>query len=214
MAFMTEPGRDELRRAIAAIEEVSSVEVVVAVRPRLRRWPSAHAAIGVSLAIAALAFALFAEAEFELYEILLLPVLAGMIGGLAVELVPPLQRALTPRRARARELREGSRATFYELGVHKTRGRTGVLVYIVPRDRVAALVGDAAVVDKLGQPALDRIGAALAAEIPNGVGAVARTLRDTAKRFGDALPHAADDIDELPNEVHMLRPRSRARVGS
>jgi len=201
-----------MRDAITAIEAESSVEVVVAIRPRLRRWPSANAAVGATLAIAVLAYTLYAEAEFDLWEILVLPWLAAMLGGLVVELVPALSRALTPRRVRARELRDAARAMFYELGVLRTRGRTGVLAFVALRDRAAALVGDVAVVDQVGQPALDRMAAAIQRAIPDGAPAIARALRDTTKEFATVLPRAEDDIDELPNEVHVVRPRRRGRV--
>lgn len=211
MSFSNEANQRELKDAIRAIEAVSSVEVVVAIRPRLRRWPSANAAIGVLFALAMLSFELYSEDfEFDYWAILLLPLLAGMLGGILVELVPPLQRALTPPRVRARELRDAAYAASVELGIHRTRGRTGLLVFVTLRDRAAKLVGDLAVIDKLGQPALDQLAASIAAAIPDGGSAVARVLRDAAPAFAKALPRTADDIDELPNLVHASPPRRRS----
>ncbi len=212
MRFVDETGQRTMREAIEAIEAKSSIEVVVSVRPRLRRWPSANAAVGATFAIAALAFTLFADIEFELWEILVLPWLAGMLGGLAVELVPPVSRALTPPRVRRDNLVEAARATFYELGVSRTRGRTGVLVFVALRERAATLVGDLGVIDAVGQRALDRIAAEIANAIPDGATAVAKALSSHADDLGAALPRADDDIDELPNEVHVARPRARGRV--
>jgi putative membrane protein len=212
MPFLTEGAQKALRETIGAIERGTSAEVVVAVRARLRRWPSANAAVGVLVAIVALAFTLWAETEFELYEILLVPVLGGMAGGLAVELVAPLQRALTPRPVIAHDLREASRAAFYELGVHKTRGRTGVLVFVAVRERVAALVGDVEVVKQVGQPQLDKMAKAIAAAIPEGGVAMAKALGAIDGELAKALPRMADDIDELPNMVHVMRPHRRGRA--
>jgi len=210
--FVDEAARRAFREAVTAIEKESSVEVVIAIRARLRRWPSANAAVGLVLAIAMLAFTLYADTVFELWEILVLPWLAALLGGLLVELIPALARMLTPRRIRTRELRDAARATFYELGVLRTRHRTGVLVFVAIRARAVALVGDVAVVDKLGQPRLDGIAARLAAAIPRGAPAVARALQDAGQVFAEALPRDPDDIDELVNEVHVVRPRGRSRA--
>lgn len=215
MKFLTEEGQRAIKAAIEAIERGSSVECVVAVRSRLARWPSAHVAIGVLGALAMLAFTLYSDDfEFEYWEIVLFPLLAGVILGLAVELLPPVQRALTSRRARERLLKEASRAAFYELGVHKTSGRTGVLVFVAVRDRRVAIVGDVAVVDKLGQPALDRHATALAAEIQHGLPAIARKLEDLAPVCATPLPRQADDVDELANAVHAVGRRVRAQRGA
>lgn len=211
MRFVNEGVQKAVREAVATIETSSSVEVVVSIRARLARWPSAHAAIGTLLAIGMLAFTLYADTEFALWEILLFPVLAGMLGGVLVELVPAVGRALTPRRVRGHALREASHAAFYELGVHRTQGRTGLLVFVSVRDRAVALVGDIAVVDVITQPILDAMARKIAAAIPQGGEAVARAIAglDFAK-----LPRSADDKNELPDALHILRPRARGRVAS
>jgi putative membrane protein len=212
VAFLTDGVKQQLDKAIKAIEAGSSIEVMIAVRQRLRRWPSANAAIGVMCALSMLAFELYSEEfEFDYWAILVFPVLAGMTGGLLVELVPTLQRALTPRRIRKQNLLEAARATFLELGVHKTRGRTGLLVFVAVRDRAALLVGDVAVEDKVGKAKLDRIAATIAAGIPQGGEAVARALHDTAPALAKALPRAADDIDELADLVHAVKPQRGLR---
>ena len=198
MKFLTEAGQREIKAAIETIEGGSSAEVVVAVRQRLARWPSAHVAVGLLAALAMLAFQLYVDdIEFDYWSILLLPVLAGVAFGLLVELLPSVQRALTSRRARERLLREGARATFYDLGVHKTTGRTGLLVFVAIRERRVALVGDVGVVEAVGQGALDQHAAALVAEIPNGLVAIGEKLR-------------ADDVDELANAVHAVGRRRRS----
>ena len=101
---------------------------------------------------------------------------------------------------------------FYELGVHKTRGRTGVLVFVAVRERVASLVGDVEVVKQVGQPALDKMAKSIAAAIPAGGDAVCKALQSIDKELAKALPRAADDIDELPNAVHVMQPRRRGRA--
>ena len=61
---MDEAATQGFHAAIEAIEGASSVEVVVAVRPRARRDLVAHITGAAVLLIGALAYVLFSEAEF------------------------------------------------------------------------------------------------------------------------------------------------------
>jgi len=214
--FMTEAAERGFREAIEAIEKVSAAEVVVAVRPRLRPWLVAHLAVATLFLAAVLAFVLFSEDyEFELWTILLGPILAGVAGGLAVEAIPPLERVLVPKRVRDAIVREAARAEFYELGVHGTKGRTGVLVFVALRERRVVLVGDLAVVKELGEPKLHRFASALARMIPSGGAAMASALAKLADDFAKALPRQADDTNELADLVkHVRRPKQRRFRGS
>lgn len=211
--FMTDDAG--FRDAIAAIEKVSAAEVVVAVRPRLRRWIAAHLGVAVLCLAGFLAFALFSEDyEFELWTILLGTLLSGAAGGLAVDVIAPLERVLVPGRARDRIVREAALIAFYELGVHGTKGRTGVLAFIAVRERRAVLVGDVAVIAELGEPELQRRAAALGDLISTGGAAVADALAKQAEDFARALPRSADDVNELADLVSVRRPVRRRFRGS
>ena len=76
--FMTEAAEAGFRDAIRVIEARSSVEVMIAVRPRLRRWLLPHIVTGAVVMVAVLAFLLFSEDyEFELWSIAITPLLAA-----------------------------------------------------------------------------------------------------------------------------------------
>ena len=210
--FMTDVAEGELGRAIQAIEQVSSTEVVIAVRPRLRRWLVPHVVGGAAVMLAVLAFVLFSDDyEFALWSIAILPLLAAIAGGMIVEAIAPLERALTPARVRDDIVRDAARATFYELGVHHTKGRTGVLVFVALREQRALLVGDVSFITRLGAKALARHAEALSAQIPAGGEAFARALAQLAGAYGAALPRAADDVNELADLVSVQRGARRFR---
>lgn len=199
MAFMTEAAEAGFRDAIQAIEDVSAAEVVVAIRPRLRRWWLGNVIVGALLMSAVVAFELFSEDyEFELWSMAVTPVMALVIGMMLVELIAPLERLLTPRSVTDGFLRDEAHAAFYELGVHGTKGRTGVLVMLALQERRAILVGDLAVAERVK---LDHQAATLTGD---GV-AVAKALAALAPEYAKALPRAHDDINELADDV---RPRS------
>ncbi|KFC62918.1 hypothetical protein FG93_06020 [Bosea sp. LC85] len=105
------------------------------------------------------------------------------------------------RRAHDVALRE-----FTARGLSRTRGRTGILLYIALQERYAEIVADSAIDETIDQavwrgiiePLLvaakeDRLREGLI----DAVGAVGSVLARHA-------PPAADDVDELPNKVVLL----------
>jgi len=210
--FMSDVAEAEFRGAIQAIEKLSSVEVVIAVRPRLRRWLIPNVVAGAVVMAAVLAFVLFSEDyEFELWSIAIVPLLAALAGGMFVEVVAPLERVMVPAGVRDAIVREAAHAAFYELGVHGTKGRTGLLVFVAVRERRVLLVGDLAVVARFGDKGLARHADLLRAELPAGGQAVAGALAKLAGEYGAALPRAADDVNELGDLVSVSRAVRRFR---
>ncbi|HEY5947839.1 MAG TPA: hypothetical protein VIV40_20205, partial [Kofleriaceae bacterium] len=209
--FLTAAGERAIEDAVAAIESVSAAEVVVAIRPRARHSLIQHAVVGLAAAIAILAFTLYSPVEFALWHILVLPILAGVLGALLVEAIPPLYRFVEPPWLRYEHVREAAYAAFVERGVHGTRDRTGVLIYIAVRERMVEIVGDLAVVQKVGIEVLAAMAGTLEAYVPHGSAAVGKALAEQAPEFAKALPRRADDIDELSNTVHVFGAPPRQR---
>jgi putative membrane protein len=209
--WLDDAARRRLAEAVTAIEAASAVEVRVAVRRASRAWPHVPLTVGALTAWAALAFMLYADHAFATLSFLLDPVVAGVLGGLASTVAPQLVRWLTPRAIRRRAVLADARATFVELGVHHTRGRTGVLIYCALAERMVALVVDGAIATAIPAETLAAREATIARALPAGGPATAAAIADLAALLGAALPRAADDVNELPDAVdHDLarRPRS------
>jgi putative membrane protein len=211
MGFLTEAGQRALEAAVEAIEAESAAEIVIAVRPRARYALTPHATVGITTAIALLAFTLFSDVEFALWHILVLPIFAGVLGALVVEALPPLYRFLAPPWLRQEHVREAAYAAFVERGVHATRDRTGILIYIALRERMVEIVGDVAIVDELGIETLAAWAGTLEANVPHGAEPFAKALRELAPELARTLPRRDDDIDELANAVHVFGAPPRHR---
>jgi len=207
MPFLGDAASAAFHTAVEAIEAASSVEVVVAVRPHARRWLAPHAGAGALIAIAMLAYVMFAPTEFDDWVIFVLPILAGLAGAMVVEVVGPVYRLLVPARHHDEHVREAAHATFYERRVHATHRRTGMLVFVALREHQVELVGDVALVDRVGQEQLDTWGDAIAAQIRHGGVPTAQALGKLAAELGTALPHHAGDANELADEVSSIHPR-------
>jgi len=203
--FLDAAARTAFTRAIEAIEQVSAAEVVVAVRRRSAAYLHANVAIGAAVAIAGLAAMLFSDHEFALTSILVDPFVVGGVAGAAVELLPAVKRRLSPRAMRQREVLRGARAAFVERGVHRTRDRSGILVYVSWLEREVAVIADAGADAGIARALPAEIQAdavrSLTAAIPGGGAAVARQLERFAPALAAAMPRRDDDVNELPDAI-------------
>lgn len=214
MGFLTEAGENALEEAITAIESTSSAEVVVAIRPRARYALMQHAVVGFTTAFAMLAFTLYSPIEFSLWQILVLPIFALFLGIGLVEAAPPLYRWLSPVWLRYEHVREAAYAAFVERGVHATRDRTGILVYIALRERMVEIVADIGVTEHHGIEVLAAWAGTLEARLTEGATAFGRELAALAPELAKTLPRRADDVDELANTIHVFSAPPHHRRGS
>lgn len=214
MAFLTEEGEKELEAAVAAIEAVSAAEIVVAVRPRVRSSIVQHVIVALVASVAMLAFTLYSPLTFRLWHVLTLPIMAGLLGGLLVEAVPALYRFLLPAELRSEHVYDAACAAFVQRGIHATRERTGILVYIALRENCVELVGDLGVREHVGAETLIAWSGILEGALAGGAKAVAKELAALAPELAKALPRKADDIDELANSIQLLtaRPRQQGKA--
>jgi putative membrane protein len=211
--FLTDEGERELEAAVAAIEAVSGAEVVVAIRPRVKSSIVQHVIVAAVTSIGMLAFTLYSPISFRLWHILTFPILAGVLGGLVVEAFPPLYRALLPAELRSQHVYDAACAAFVQRGIHATRDRTGILVFIALREHCVELVGDLGVREHVGAERLIAWSGVLEGALSAGPKALAKELAALAPDLAKALPRRADDIDELANGVQLLgaRPRQQGR---
>jgi putative membrane protein len=199
--FLDAEARTAFAHAVTTIEDNSAVEVVVAVRRASGTYRQANVIVGASLAFAGLAAMLFADHTFGLVSILVDPFVVGTLGGAIVELLPQVKRWLTSTAQLRASVRQAARATFVERGVHATTGRSGVLVYISWLEQELALIPDLILASSLPEGAIETAEAALRAKMGSGGAAVAAELERLADQMGVAMPHQADDVNELPDAI-------------
>lgn len=201
--FLTEAGRVAVREAVAAIEAGSSAEVVVAVRGSSGGYLAADLGVGAGVALATLGFLLFSPWGFSTWALLVDPLVAGAAAVWLSSRLPALRRAVVPAGVRGRWARRAARATFVERGVHHTRGRTGLLVYVGLVEREVLLIPDGAVERALPAAALAAAERGLGEVLRAGGTLVelAAALAAMAAPLALALPRALDDVNELADEV-------------
>ncbi len=105
---------------------------------------------------------------------------------------------------RGREPLAHAQRIFEKLGMHRTRHRNGVLIYLALEDRKLAIVGDAAVHARVGDAYWERVRdlmvGHLRAEAPRD--AVVHAVGDLGRVLAEHFPaRPGDGPHELSNEV-------------
>ena len=209
--WLDERAQRAFSAAVAQIEATSCVEVAIAVRRSARSWPQVPVLVGMIAAWAMLAFMLFSEPAFPLWSFLVDPLIAAVAAGGMARRTPTLTRWLTSPRARRMAVLAAARATFVERGVHRTRSRTGVLVYCAVAERQTTVVADDAVAAAVSASGLEAWEYSITEAMARGGESTAHAVAAIASTFASALPRAADDTNELADEIeHDFGRRPRA----
>jgi putative membrane protein len=203
MSTLASPeGKTRIAKAIGAIEKKSSAEIVAVLRASSGSYRHADLAFGAIVALGILSFFLYHPDEFDFTWLPLEQAAGFVLGALVCSKLPPLRRLLSGGLVRKANVLSAARAAFVELGISKTRARSGILLYLSLLERDVVLVRDVGIDEK-----------ELATDLTTAETALrdafrADNLDDFEKAFlavGEALarvhPVTDDDIDELPNEV-------------
>lgn len=201
--FFHGDGKAALTRAVAAFEAGTAAELVIAVRPRSDAYLQVGVLVGTVCALLCSAVLLYSEPEFDLHWFLLAPTLVGLALGHAANR-SGLQWLLTRASTREQRVLQAARAVFVERSVADTRGRTGVLLYVSLAERVAVVLADLGVRQAVPPAVWERAAAAVTDAVARGAPAreLVAPLAGLAAVAGEHLPRAADDVDELPDEVN------------
>jgi putative membrane protein len=201
--WLAEADKQAIRSAVSYIESLSAVEVVVVVRRRSRPWTHIPFIAGGLAVWLTLALMLFTAPAFSLASFLVDPFLVGAAVGWAASRLPPTIRWFTPSAVRRRAVMTAANDTFVERGVHRTRGRTGVLVYCALGERMAAVIVDTAVAAGVAPGRLAAWRDQIEATIRRGPQPVASVIAAMAPVFAAALPRLQDDVNELADAVSV-----------
>lgn len=204
VGFFDSGGEEALLGAVQEVEKQSCAEIVVAVRRHSGSYRDANALVGAAVAAATLAFGLFSPWPFSLRWIFLDPVLLGIAAGWGANYVPALRRLVTTNAERRRRVDVHARSMFVERRVATTTGRTGILVYVSLLERAARVIADTGVVTSVPEEEWRAaVGNIEYAARRSKATAVAQAISALGPVLARCLPRAADDVNELPDEVSV-----------
>jgi uncharacterized membrane protein len=96
-----------------------------------------------------------------------------------------------------------AKTQFVRLGMEKTRARNGVLIFVAPRSRAFAVVGDVGVHQRCGEELWNEIATGMERHLrqEHYTDALILAIEKVGGVLAAHFPHRSDDQNELPNEV-------------
>ena len=209
--------RERINQAVQQAERGTSAEIVPVVASVSGRYDRPEDMVGLWLALAAMVVVWFvfptaqhehgsweaAWPHWKLLAMLAATVLAFVVGAALATYVGPLRRLFTSRAQMVDEVVTRARGVFYSQDIHHTAGQTGVLIYVSLYERMAAVLADQVVMDKIGQATLDELRDTLIVGLRGGdvTNACCQTIQAAGQRLAPVLPREADDVNELPDAL-------------
>jgi putative membrane protein len=136
----------------------------------------------------------------EPFDFTFLPLeLAGwyLLGFFVARSIPAVKRVLTRKKMQTLEVERASKVAFVDLGIDRTRARSGLLVFVSLLEREVRIRRD------VGVPQLDILSGLssrlMAAVRRDDVEAFSVILAELGPALAGPLPRGADDENELPD---------------
>jgi putative membrane protein len=195
---LDEAGRRRIEAAVGDAERATSGEIVVVVATRASRYRSVHLTLALAAGLAA-PWPLLALTELSAARILALQALVALA---ALVLGGFLGDRLVPEAVRRGRAREAAARAFWTRGLDRTRGRTGVLIYVSAAERYVDVVADRGISERVPEAAWRAVVADLAEALhgDDAAGALAAGVAAVGAILADHAPPGAEG-DELPNAV-------------
>jgi putative membrane protein len=197
---------DEAKRASAAavrhVEAQTSAEVVVAVRKRSGQYGVLAYHFGAGLAGLVVLYSLVSPEIYAIGAIALDGLLAFALGALLAANFDTLPRLLSRNATLTENVNRAARAAFFDLGISRTSGRNGILVYVSLFERRCAVLPDIGVDPARLEPGWLAASRGLEQAVKlRDLPAFCRALESLGPLLGRAHPRSEDDVNELPDEV-------------
>jgi putative membrane protein len=202
--MLSEPERERVAEAVREAESRTAGEIVVVVARAAsgyRSVPLVYALLGAL----ATPWPLIAATGLSASRIFMLQLAVALVL-LAVLSWPGLRLALVPTFMKRARGREAAAREFVGRGLTRTRGRTGVLIYVAEAERYAEVIADTGIADRVDEGVWRAGIEDLVTALREGRGA--EGLVAAVGRVGAILaehaPVRAEEGDELPNKVILI----------
>jgi putative membrane protein len=116
---------------------------------------------------------------------------------------PSIRHRVVPNAIAAGRTRRQAYEQFLAHGVHLTEGRTGVLIYVTPKDRRVEIVADVGIHSKVGETAWEELAQEITEAARNGqlVNGMLNAIRKAGALLARHFPPSARNPNELSDRM-------------
>ena len=200
--FFTEHDKERIRQAVVAAELKTSGEIVPMIVTSSARYTEIEL-LGsiVGLLIGMIIEWIWSDPWGSPY-VQLWPVIGALIGFLLCRL-SALKRLLASSRRIGAAVHTLALASFTDHGLHHTRDHTGILILISLLEHRVEVLADRGINQKVSAGTWDEIVRIITNGIKSGnaCDAFCRAIERCGDILAEHFPRAADDRDELPNQL-------------
>jgi putative membrane protein len=201
-AFLLAEAKRRATETIRAIESQTAAEVVVSVRHSAERHVATSLVFGGAVSAVVLVVMLVSPRVYDVRTMPLDALLAFALATLGCHFVPALRRLLTPKARRLAAAERGAQKAFIELGIAKTKQRSGILVFVALFERTTVVLADEGVpVALLGEPYAAGVSGLAGSVADLDFEAFLAKLAGFGPLLAGVLPRRPDDENELCDDV-------------
>jgi putative membrane protein len=206
--MLTPVERERLANAIRDAEARTAGEIVVVVAGRASAYRSVPL-LWALLGALVVPWPLIAFTDLGPSRLFTIQLAVALALSLALSWLSRRQ-ALVPDFVQRSRAHEAAEREFTARGLARTRGRTGVLIYVAVAEHYAEVLADTGIAEKV-DPAIwrtviaDLIDAIKAGRMADGL---LRAVTTAGGILAEHAPALADDEDELPNKVIVIENRA------
>lgn len=211
MTQFSDTERERIKQTVQQAERGTKGEIVPMIVPASARYREAGHRTGLILALLTLALLLTVEVYWLPWGWhagnagwLLLAVVASYGVGQWLGAVPSVIRLVTSRERMAQKVRLRAEQAFYRHGLHKTKGRTGILILVSLLERRVHVLADRGINDRVPPGTWE----GMVSGIIDGIhaGRATDAVCDAIARCGALLAQVSPagpgtNPDELPDEL-------------
>jgi putative membrane protein len=202
--MLSEAERERVAQAVSDAETRTAGEIVVVVARAASGYRTVPA-VGALLAALATPWPLIAATALSASRIILIQLAVALIVA-AVLSLPRMRLALVPAFVKRSRGREAAAREFVARGLTRTRGRTGMLIYVAEAERYAEVIADTGIATQVDEgvwrETIEELVAALRES--RGADGLAAAVARVGAILAEHAPRQADDADELPNRVILI----------
>ncbi|NLT24277.1 MAG: hypothetical protein GXX82_14650 [Syntrophorhabdus sp.] len=201
--FFTHAEKERIREATSLAESKTLGEIAVMVVDASSRYREAEVLGAVTFGNVAA----FLIAEFFLHGSLLWYIPLTFVFfppfWFMMKRTPYLKALFSGTGRRERAVRDRAVRAFYEKGLYRTKGNTGVLFFISLLERKVWILADKGIHEKITQAKLNALARTVSGGIRQGnaADALARAIGEAGRLLEEHFPTVKDDTNELTDEV-------------